>query len=291
MKSNATTAQMKSGFNWACEYGRTSVVDFLLRRGIDAGERHHGGTGLHWAAYGGHRDIAKLLLKQKAPVPPEDERFGGTPLGWALYGWQEGVPCGAPCHYDEVVKASRSTPGIADAEWLANEKIRADPRMRAALGGRVSAMKVVQEEAPSSCALRPTPSWQSPSSTKQEGVCIPSSNPWLGNWGGPCHELFKSLLAKAILGHQGLPDHPGRSRVLPALLDLVNDVLKVPGRTRKLGQLEPTGQPDLVLVGGQKPDQTLFGYPPGQHARGRQGLGEAWLVIAHRFKLKLWLSS
>ncbi len=32
LKSNATTAQMKSGFNWACEYGRTSVVDFLLRR-------------------------------------------------------------------------------------------------------------------------------------------------------------------------------------------------------------------------------------------------------------------
>src|SRR5207247_10518438 len=46
LKANATTAQMKSGFNWACEYGRTSVVDFTLQKGIEVGERHRGETGL-----------------------------------------------------------------------------------------------------------------------------------------------------------------------------------------------------------------------------------------------------
>jgi len=49
LKANVTTMQMKSGFNWACEYGRTSVADFLMQKGIELGERHHGETGLHWA--------------------------------------------------------------------------------------------------------------------------------------------------------------------------------------------------------------------------------------------------
>jgi hypothetical protein len=94
LKANATMAQMKSGFNWACESGRTSVDDFLLQKGLDVGERHHGETGLHWAAFGGHLDIVRLLLQRKAPVDIKDERFGGTPLGWALYGWQEDARCG-----------------------------------------------------------------------------------------------------------------------------------------------------------------------------------------------------
>ena len=135
LKTNATTAQMKSGFNWACEYGRTSVVDFLLSRGIDVGERHHGETGLHWAAYGGHWDIVQLLLDRKAPVDLKDERFGGTPLGWALYGWQEGVRCGGRGHYHEVVGVLVIAGATVEAEWLANEKVRGDPRMLSALSG------------------------------------------------------------------------------------------------------------------------------------------------------------
>src|SRR5262245_33735287 len=91
LKANATKDQLMSGFAWACEYGRTSVVDFLLKRGveIDAPLRHHGQTGLHWAAFGGHAGTVKLLLKRGAPVDAKDQSFGGTPLGWALYGWCE----------------------------------------------------------------------------------------------------------------------------------------------------------------------------------------------------------
>src|SRR5258708_169913 len=43
LKSRATRKQMTSGFAWACQFGRTSVVDFLLRSGIavDTKLRHN----------------------------------------------------------------------------------------------------------------------------------------------------------------------------------------------------------------------------------------------------------
>jgi hypothetical protein len=137
LKASATTAQMKSGFNWACEYGRTSVVDFLLHQGIEVGERHHGETGLHWAAYGGHLDIVKLLLERRAPVDIKDERFGGTPLGWALYGWGNPSPGAARDGYAEVVALLVAAGATVDPEWLADEKVRADAKMLAALGGEI----------------------------------------------------------------------------------------------------------------------------------------------------------
>jgi ankyrin repeat protein len=137
LKANATTVQMKSGFNWACEYGRTGVVDFLLQKGIEVGERHHGETGLHWAAFGGHLDIVKLLLERKAPVDIKDERFGGTPLGWALYGWGNSPHGVARGRYDEGVVLLVAAGAKVEAEWLADEKVRADPRMLAALSGKI----------------------------------------------------------------------------------------------------------------------------------------------------------
>src|SRR5215470_12627272 len=99
LKPSATRQQMKDGFAWACEFGRTGVVEFLVARGIevDARLKHDGQTGLHWAAYGGHVDTVKLLLQHGATVDAKDESFGGTPLGWALYGW--GSPDAESEHY------------------------------------------------------------------------------------------------------------------------------------------------------------------------------------------------
>jgi hypothetical protein len=34
-EAHATRAQMNAGFRWACEYGRTTVVEFLLQKGVD----------------------------------------------------------------------------------------------------------------------------------------------------------------------------------------------------------------------------------------------------------------
>jgi ankyrin repeat protein len=143
LKPNATKAQMEAGFAWACEYGRTPVVAFLLQKGIDVGAQPHGETGLHWAAYSGQSDVVKLFLKRNAPVDVKDQRFGGTPLGWALYGWCSPPPESRPAGCYEVVKLLVSAGATVDPSWLADpdrdmplvRKIREDSRMLAALGG------------------------------------------------------------------------------------------------------------------------------------------------------------
>jgi len=143
LKANATKAQMEAGLMWACEYGRASVVDFLLERGVSVGVLPHGETGLHWAAYAGHADVVKVLLKWKAPVDLKDRHFGGSPLGWALYGWCE-HPLGANhAGYYEAVARLVNAGATVEREWLADpnrelpipRKMRADRRMVAALRG------------------------------------------------------------------------------------------------------------------------------------------------------------
>ena len=139
LKAHATKAQLQTGFAWACEYGRTRVVAFLLQNGLDVGAQPHGETGLHWAGYSGHADIVKLLLKRKAPVNVKDQRHDGTPLGWALYGWCNPPPEARLAGYYEVARLLVAAGATVEREWLADrrmeEKLRADSRMRAALGG------------------------------------------------------------------------------------------------------------------------------------------------------------
>lgn len=126
---------------WACEFGHTAVVELLLRMGLKVDAQSMGGeTGLHWAAFGGHRDIVKLLLEHGAPVDAIDKRYESRPLDWALHGW---VTSSGQKAYAEVVGLLVAGGARPDSEWLdANagrrdlaEKIRADPRMPAALRG------------------------------------------------------------------------------------------------------------------------------------------------------------
>lgn len=144
LKPPATQEQMKDGFAWACEFGRTNVVEFLLQKSmdVDAKLRHDGQTGLHWAALGGHVDTVKLLLEHGAPIDIKDESYGGTPLGWALYGWGAPESVGRSDYY-EVVALLAQAGAKLDPEWYeddvdrrrAAERMRSDPRMLAALRG------------------------------------------------------------------------------------------------------------------------------------------------------------
>jgi ankyrin repeat protein len=110
--------------------------------GVDVAAQPHGETALHWAAYGGYPAIVKLLLKQEAPLDIKDKRFDGTPLGWALYGWCNPPPEKQHRDYHEVVALLVAAGATVDAGWLAHpnretpfaDRLRADPRMVAALG-------------------------------------------------------------------------------------------------------------------------------------------------------------
>jgi hypothetical protein len=139
LKSPATPQQMLDGFAWACQFGRTSVVDFLLQRGVavEASLRHHGGTGLHWAAYGGYSETVKLLLDRGAPIGARDATYDGTPLDWALHGWGDPpgrMADGPESYYKTVALLVRAGARLQDPADT-SEKIRSDPRMLAALRG------------------------------------------------------------------------------------------------------------------------------------------------------------
>jgi ankyrin repeat protein len=142
LKAKATKKQMKDGFAWACEYGRTKVAEFLLDQGMDinARLRNHGNTGLHWAAFYGHVDLVKLLLARHARLDIKDKSFDGPPLGWALHGWN---PNDTQGRYYQIVALLARAGAIVDPGWLADPvlplpaKISADPRMLAALRGKI----------------------------------------------------------------------------------------------------------------------------------------------------------
>jgi len=143
LKPPATEEQMQDGFAWACEFGRTSVVDLLLERGMKADAKlRRGETGLHWAAHAGHAAIVQLLLDRGAPIDVKEERFGGTPLDWALHGWGASERAQGGAYYEVVALLARAGAKL-DPGWLqdvgnrgsAAERIRSDPRMLAALRG------------------------------------------------------------------------------------------------------------------------------------------------------------
>ena len=137
LKPSSTVTQMRDGFTWACEFGRTDVVAFLLERGMDitAKLRNHGNTGLHWASFGGHVSTVQLLLNRHAPLDPIDDSYGGTPLSWALHAWGN-EPQGSPDRYYRVVALLVAAGATVEPEWLQHPAIQADAQMVAALSGR-----------------------------------------------------------------------------------------------------------------------------------------------------------
>jgi ankyrin repeat protein len=141
LKPPVSETQMIYGLGWACEFGHTAVVDFLLRKGVKVDAKlRRGETALHWAAFSAHRDAVKLLLEYGAAVDVIDKTYQSAPLGWALHGW---VTSPEQKPYSEVVALLVRAGAKPDPKWLdviavrsdLAEKIRSDPRMQAALRG------------------------------------------------------------------------------------------------------------------------------------------------------------
>jgi ankyrin repeat protein len=85
LHSNTAQEQKERALLWACEYGRNTVVDFLLDRGVPIqAQANTGQTALHWAVIGGHEDAIALLLTRGAQLEAKNA-YGGTALDQALW--------------------------------------------------------------------------------------------------------------------------------------------------------------------------------------------------------------
>jgi hypothetical protein len=125
LKASATKAQMEAGFKWACEYGQTAVVKFLLERGVDVASESGGMAGLHWAAHGGHLEIIQLLLERNAPLEVKNI-YGGTVLGQALW---SSVNSGLDVDYVPVIERLISAGAKVNPKWSTGNK-RIDEALR-----------------------------------------------------------------------------------------------------------------------------------------------------------------
>ena len=78
-------AHLELALIWAAGFGRTGVVDLLLRKGADLGGKDNQGfTALHSAAFYGHLETVELLLLRHAPLEAENV-YGGTVLSSTIW--------------------------------------------------------------------------------------------------------------------------------------------------------------------------------------------------------------
>ncbi len=78
----------------AARNNETNVLRLMLDCGlpVDATGQHQG-TPLHWAAFHGNAEMARMLLALHPPLEAKDADFNSTPLGWAIHGSEHGWNC------------------------------------------------------------------------------------------------------------------------------------------------------------------------------------------------------
>lgn len=78
-------AQLEQALNLAALLNQPATVEFLLDLGVHpAAPGSQGFTAAHWAAFHGHRDVLRLLLKRNAPLECESV-YGATVLATAAW--------------------------------------------------------------------------------------------------------------------------------------------------------------------------------------------------------------
>jgi hypothetical protein len=77
-----------------------------------------------------------LLLQRGARVDVIDKTWKTPPLIWALTGWSSAPAAKAERYYKVVAALARAGAQVS-SDLLESEKVRRDPTMIAALGGKV----------------------------------------------------------------------------------------------------------------------------------------------------------
>jgi hypothetical protein len=84
-RPSVTQARMESALVSAAIHDATTVVRFLLDRGVDVDAQADGFSGVNAAATAGHADTVRLFLS-RGPSLETKNQYGGTALGGALWG-------------------------------------------------------------------------------------------------------------------------------------------------------------------------------------------------------------
>ncbi len=71
----------------AAQNNNVAAVRLMLEAGwpTDA-VGQHGATALHWAAFHGNVELARVILAHDPPLEVRDKDYGQTPLGWTIHG-------------------------------------------------------------------------------------------------------------------------------------------------------------------------------------------------------------
>jgi hypothetical protein len=126
--------ELQEGLFFACQFGRNSVVDFLLKMGVDLKvSDSRGQSVLHHAVIGGQARTVRLLLEHKLPLETKNT-YGGTVLDQALWSAAHG---GDPDAFIAVLEAltaagarmpERHVPVNSRVDaWLEQHGSRAEP--------------------------------------------------------------------------------------------------------------------------------------------------------------------
>ncbi|HET6855208.1 MAG TPA: ankyrin repeat domain-containing protein [Pyrinomonadaceae bacterium] len=78
---------VNNAFVYACMHGHIDAAKLLLDKGAEInaipGGFDYAGTGLHYAAFNGHRAMIEFLLAHGADREVKDAKVNSTPAGWA----------------------------------------------------------------------------------------------------------------------------------------------------------------------------------------------------------------
>ena len=93
--ANYKQAIINNAFVYACMHGRIHAAQLLMDKGAEINAIPSGfdyaGTGLHYAALNGQREMVEFLLAKGADKTIKDAKVGSTPAGWAEYGKYVGL--------------------------------------------------------------------------------------------------------------------------------------------------------------------------------------------------------
>ena len=121
----------------AARDGNLGAVRLMLQAGwpVDARGQHNA-TSLHWAAFNGHAEMTREILRYEPPLEDRRNEFNGTPVHWAVYGSVHGWRCKTGDYEGTVVallRAGAKAPPLTD-ELEASEPVRAVLRRYAGSG-------------------------------------------------------------------------------------------------------------------------------------------------------------